>query len=366
MLKNYFKVALRNIIHQPAMSVIKIVSLAIAMTAVTMMAIWIQNELSFDGQSADANRIYLVKGDWQIDKNQVWKQENSFYPLADVIKTTVPEAEAVTRMIKLRKGELKVMVAENRFPSDESIRVDDNWFSFFSYQFVQGSPAVRSFGMESPVVGRRFNDGVIIGVTKDFFHQSLHEKIGPLVIRTGLPLARNFVIQAKPGKAKEAVQSAATVWKKFFPGEIFEYSFADQDFAELYKDDNKALRFTFLFSGLSILLCCMGLLGITIFIITSRTKEIGIRKILGATVAGITALLSKEVLQLVILSCLIACPIAWFAMDRWLQDYAYRTPLSWWVFAGAGISALLIAFGTLSVMTIKAALANPVKSLRAE
>ncbi|MEO7046799.1 MAG: ABC transporter permease, partial [Ferruginibacter sp.] len=775
MFKNYLKTAWRNIVHQPSVSVINIGSLAIAMTAVTMIAIWMQNELSFDTYHANADRIYLLKNNWQIDKSQTWKVENSFYPLADAIKSAIPEAEAVTKMNKIRKGELKLNVNENLFREDAGIYVDKNWFAVFKYDFIQGSAAnftanphgiiltetkakqlfgsiniigsyvkidsllftvsgivkdnpinssfqfdvilpfynteylnewlylttktfikltreanvglaekkinaiiqtnskadgsittsllslkdmhfendfkssafkhaekktvyifgtlafllllaaavnyvnlsvarassrvkeisirkingatrkhlfiqilsesmvtsclallltvillyvcfpllkqfsdthfifnplqpvtiailtgilisillltgiypallissfrpisffsgsnvlgiknsafkkvliigqfalavfmviacivvywqmmfmqkqnisynsaqvftaqvpsnafsllekgsvekrestlatikqellssseiktvsrtdisspvnenytiangvdwdgkggnfepeyisyavdadmdsimhfkiiqgrwfnkknstdkknvvlnetaVRLFGLKKPVIGKRFNDGIIIGVVKDFFYKSMHEKIGAVVIRTGLPLVSTFIIQAKPGLANEALQSTKKTWKKYFPDGVFEYSFADEDFAALYKNDQKALIFTLIFSALSIFICCMGLFGMTVFMIARRTKEIGIRKILGATSASITALFSKDFLQLVIISILIASPVAWWVLNKWLQDYAYRIDIRWWMFVIAGILVIVITLITV-------------------
>ncbi len=231
---------------------------------------------------------------------------------------------------------------------------------------VLNETAVRRFGLREPVVGKRFNDGLIIGIVKDFFHQNLHEKIGPLVIRTGLPRSANFIIQAKPGKAKEALLTAQALWQRYFPGTFFEYKFADDEFNSVYKDDQRALLFTIIFSGLSILICCMGLLGITFFVTTQRTREIGIRKVLGATAASILSLLSKQFLKLVAISILIAAPFAWWAMHSWLQNYAYRISITWWMFVMAALITLVIAGITISVQTIKAAMANPVKSLRTE
>ena len=232
--------------------------------------------------------------------------------------------------------------------------------------YVLNETAVKQFGIKEPVTGKRFNKGVIIGVAKDFFYQSMHDKIGPVVINTGHANSFNFIIKTKPGQAKKALEATKAVYNKFFPGQFFDYSFADEEFDALYKNDQKALTFTMIFSGLSILICSMGLLGMTVFMAEQRRKEIGIRKVLGATVTSIVALLSKGTMQLVLISTAIASPIAWWAMNKWLQDYAYRVNISGWVFAIAGAAAVVIALATIGHQAIKSATANPVKSLRTE
>jgi len=231
---------------------------------------------------------------------------------------------------------------------------------------VLNETAVKEFGLKEPVIGKRFNKGVIIGVVKDFFYKSLHEKIDAVVMKTGSARAGNFMIEAKPGKTKEVLAITEATWKKYFPGTIFSYTFTDEEFDKLYNNDQKALTFTMIFSSLSILICCMGLLGMTVFMAEQRRKEIGIRKVLGATVAGIVTLVSKDFLKLVLVSIVVASPVAWYAMNNWLQDYAYRINISVWVFVIAGVVAVVIAIATIAHQAVKAALANPVKSLRTE
>ncbi len=231
---------------------------------------------------------------------------------------------------------------------------------------VLNETAVKKFGIKEPVIGRRFNKGIIIGVVKDFYHQNLHQKIAPLVMRTGLPNSASFVIQCKPGHVTKALAATGSLWKNFFPEALFQYSFADDEFKALYKSDLNAVHFTFFFSFLSVLICCIGLLGMTIFMTEQRRKEIGIRKVLGAGTGIIVQLLSKDFAKLVIIAFIIAAPTGSYFMNKWLQSFAYRINTSWWIVALAGIVALLPAFITVSFHTIKAALANPVESLRTE
>ena len=247
---------------------------------------------------------------------------------------------------------------------------DGRWFdktrTSDKQNVILNETAVRKFGIEQPVVGRSFNNGTIIGVVKDFFHQDLHNKIGPLVIQIDGPLAATLVIQSKAKKAGEALSQTKKLWAKYFPGETFNYSFTDKEFDDLYRNDQKALLFSLIFSGLAICISCMGLLGIAILSMLRREKEIGIRKILGATVISIAAVLISDFMKLIVLSFLIAVPIASYAMENWLDDFAYRTSIGSGVFILAGGITLLIALAVVGFQTLKAAMANPVKSLRTE
>jgi putative ABC transport system permease protein len=155
-------------------------------------------------------------------------------------------------------------------------------------------------------------------------------------------------------------------WHKLNPGEPFEYSFLDDDFQKNYLAENRLSSIVSYFTLIAIIICCLGLFGLATFSAEQRIKEIGVRKALGASVTGIVALLSKDFLKLVFIAIVIATPLSWYAMHKWLQDFAYRIDISWWIFLLAGIIALLIAFVTISFQAIKTANSNPVKSLRTE
>lgn len=157
-----------------------------------------------------------------------------------------------------------------------------------------------------------------------------------------------------------------SVIKKFNSSYPFEYSFVDEDFKKLFEGENLIGTLAALFAGLAIFISCLGLFGLAAYTAERRIKEIGIRKVLGASVTGITSLLSKDFLKLVIISCILAAPLAWYFMNKWLQDYEYRTVISWWMFVVPALIALAIALLTVSFQAIKAALMNPVKSLRTE
>ncbi len=155
-------------------------------------------------------------------------------------------------------------------------------------------------------------------------------------------------------------------WKTMAPGMPYKFRFLDDSFNDMYKDEQRVGKLAMIFAIIAIVIACLGLFGLAAFVAEQRTKEIGIRKVLGASVGGITALLSKDFLKLVIVSIVIASPIAWWAMNKWLQDFEYRVSVDWVVFIVAGIIAMLIAIITISFQAIKAAISNPVKSLRTE
>ena len=162
------------------------------------------------------------------------------------------------------------------------------------------------------------------------------------------------------------VASIKKIYDKFFPGNLFDYYFLDEKFNEQYKNDELFGKVFGIFGSFAIFIACLGLLGLSLFATTQRTKEIGVRKVLGASVSNIVFLLSKDFIRLVIIAFVIASPVAWFVMNNWLQNFAYRINISWWFFALAGILAVMVAFFTISFQAIKAAIANPVKSLRTE
>ncbi len=157
-----------------------------------------------------------------------------------------------------------------------------------------------------------------------------------------------------------------TKYAQFFPGNLFDYYFLDEKFNTQYKDDQLFGKAFSIFAGFAVCIACLGLLGLSLFATTQRTKEIGVRKVLGASVSNIVLLLSKDFIRLVVIAFVIASPVAYFVMHHWLQDFAYRINIEWWVFVVAGLLSVTIALATISYQAIKAAVANPVKSLRTE
>jgi putative ABC transport system permease protein len=204
----------------------------------------------------------------------------------------------------------------------------------------------------------------IVGVVKDFHFKSLHEAITPLLMV--LSPSSGLIIKTKTKDVAGILATIKARWKSFGQEEAIDYAFMDDLYNKTYEAEQKTGTILNIFALLTILVACLGLFGLATYTAEQRSKEIGIRKVLGASVAQVTNMLSKEFVKLVLISCVIAFPLSYWAMNKWLQDFAYRINISWWVFVLAGVVALLIALFTVSSKAIKAALANPVKSLRTE
>jgi len=208
--------------------------------------------------------------------------------------------------------------------------------------------------------------GKVIGVVKDFHFESLHQKIPPLLFNVNANRYNRISIKLSGANIASSLGFVEKTWKKFLPETPYDYSFLDERFAQLYQSEQRQKSIFTVFAFIAIFIACLGLFGLSAFTISQRVKEIGIRKILGADVSTIVALLSKDFLKLVLVAAVIAFPVAWFAMHKWLEDFAYRIGISLWIFLVAGIVAALIAFITISFQAVKAARANPVKNLRTE
>ncbi|HEX5154425.1 MAG TPA: ABC transporter permease [Parafilimonas sp.] len=243
--------------------------------------------------------------------------------------------------------------------------------------FVLNEAAAKAVGWKSPreAVGKDFiyggNKGRIIGVMKDFHFESLHQTIAPLIfIMPATPPNQSsynaISIKISGKNIPSALATIKQTWQRYLPELPYQYTFLDENFATLYESEQRQETIFTTFACIAIFIACLGLFGLSAFAISQRVKEIGVRKVLGAGTTTIVALLSKEFLKLVVIAAIIAFPVAWYAMHNWLQDFAYRINIQWWVFIVAGIAALFIALATVSFQAIKAALANPVKSLRTE
>jgi hypothetical protein len=257
---------------------------------------------------------------------------------------------------------LKVKLAEGRDFAPQ-FRTD-------SLGYLINQVAARQMGYQHPV-GQPLTlferPGTIVGVVSDFHFLSLHEPIKPLIIRLGKHTNHDqLLVRTLPGKTPQALQSLERACKMFNPSFPFTYTFADEEYKSMYQSEQVVSRLITYFAGLAIFIACLGLFGLTSFTAEQRTREIGVRKVLGASVPGIVGLLAKEFLRLVVFAIGLAAPLAWWGVTEWLESYPYRVPLSGWVFVLAGVLALAIAFFTMSFQTIKAALANPVNSLRSE
>lgn len=269
------------------------------------------------------------------------------------------------------------------------LRVGSNYFKVYGIQMIAGKDfnsfaqkdlrpvvlnekAVKSFGWTSAqaAIGKPFKmgqqAGVVIGVTKDFNFSSLQDAIEPLAVYPVDERFSRISLKFDTRHTDEAIAFVQTTWKKHFPSALFDYDFVSQQVKQQYLAEDRFSKIFFYFSVLSLLIGCLGLYGLIAYTISQKTKEIGIRKVLGATVNGIVAMLSGDFIKLVLLACLISIPLSWYVMNEWLQDFAYRIHISWWMFLSASVLVLLIALITVSAKSIRAAMTNPVKSLRAE
>jgi len=249
----------------------------------------------------------------------------------------------------------------------------DPSYSLDSMNYLINEAAARKIGYKDPV-GKELtmwgDKGTIIGLMKDYHHNSLHVPIEPLILRlfkkSWNSYWGNVIIKTEQGQTKQALASMEKVYKKFNPGFPFKYYFTDDEIMNNYKAEYTVSKLSRYFAFLAIFISCLGLFGLVTFTAEQKTKEIGIRKVLGASVTGIIGMLSKDFLKLVLIAAVIAFPVAWWMMHKWLNDFEYRVDIGWWVFVVAGVAALLIALLTISFQSIKAAVANPVKSLRTE
>ena len=265
------------------------------------------------------------------------------------------------------------------------MNVDKNFIPFFKMQLLEGSnftgdisdsmhfilneAAVKAARLTNPV-GKKFKlwktDGTIVGVVKDFHFASMRQKIQPAIFYCQSKTFGQVYIRTKGKDAAKAIAAVQSQWAKYNPGFPFEYNFLDDRFKRLYESEQRTGLLFDIFSGIAIFISCLGLLGLATYTAQVRTREIGVRKVLGASVAGIMKLLAVEFIKLVIIAIVIATPVSWYFMHKWLQDFAYKINIGWFVFVLAGLLAVVIALLTISFQSLKAALANPVKSLRTE
>jgi putative ABC transport system permease protein len=263
--------------------------------------------------------------------------------------------------------------------------VDKDFISFFKMKLIAGESftgavsdtahyilneeAIKELGFKHPI-GKRFSlmgvNGKIIGVVRDFNFATMKEKIAPSVFLYQPKYMGLIYVKTAGRDAPKAIKAAENQYKQYNTENPFSYNFLDDLFNNMYKGEQTQGTLFNYFAGIAIFISCLGLLGLATYTAQVRTREIGVRKVLGASVSRIVSLLAQDFIKLVVIAILIAIPVAWFAMNNWLQAYAYRIGIGWWVFALSGLIAVIIAFGTISFQTIKAALVNPVKTLRAE
>ena len=293
------------------------------------------------GNSAAYSEIENKNGDMQVGTLSLYNVDVNFIP----------------------QYKMKIIAGRNfskDFPTDTA------------QSLIVNEATIKMFGYSSPeqIIGKRFNQwdrkGIIIGVIKDFHYRSLQENIEPLSLGLNLHPQDLININIATANMPKTIAAIESKWKELIPERPFSYSFLDESFNKQYVSEERFGKLFFNFSILAILISCLGLLGLASYSTLQRKKEIGVRKVLGASVSNITRLLSKDFIKLVLIALVIASPIAYWGMHKWLQGFAYRINIHWWVFLVAGLIALFIALFTVSFQAIKAAVSNPVKSLRTE
>ncbi|HTB26351.1 MAG TPA: FtsX-like permease family protein, partial [Puia sp.] len=249
------------------------------------------------------------------------------------------------------------------------------------HAFIINETAVKELGFETPekAIGRKLEwkvwdskngdsvkIGEIIGVVKDFHYKSLYDKVETTVLQI-YPFAYwKVAVKMKTTGIRNTIQSVKEVWDKFTPEYPIEYKFLDENFEKMYVSEDKLRSLLWIFTSIAIFVGCLGLFGLATYAAERRKKEVGIRKVLGASVQRVVLLLSGQFMKLVFISIIVAAPVAWYLMSRWLQDFAYRIQMSWGIIIVSALTALAIAFITVSFQAIKAAITNPVNSLRSE
>jgi len=335
----------------------------------------------------DKDQVVIVQGANSLGDKNVKSFKNELQKLASVKSVSISDYLPIAGSKRNGDG----FTLEGREKLDEHVQgqlwqIDDTYLKTLGIKLVEGrnfsydmsddtadktviinQMMAKKLNLKHPI-GARISNGypcTVIGVVADFNYESMHQGIDPLILHFGLSPSL-VSIKVRGQDMKNTLQSIAATWKSFAPNQPIRYTFLDESFASMYADVQRMGHIFTTFAILAIIIACLGLFALSAFMAEQRSKEIGIRKVLGASVSGITTLLSLDFVKLVALAILIASPIAWWGMNKWLQGFAYRAPLQWWIFALAGLAAILIALITVSFQSIKAAIANPVRSLRSE
>lgn len=353
---------------------------------------FIQNQ----SQGYDRSQIFTFQVPWEL-----WldKMDAPGADVRDVLRQKLEAESSVDLFSVMNGGSLVDMNnsssgnfdwegrPEDSNPAISPFHVDEKFKDIANLKIIEGrwfnpesqtdkvnvllnETAAKELGIKEPVIGQRFNSqgdtGIIIGIVEDFHYRSMHTKIAPVIIKNYSDYSSSFLIRAESGRHMDAVAAVEKIWKELVPQIPFQYQFLDDEFNAQHKSDQKTAGLIWIFSTIAIFISCLGLYGLAAFSAQRRTREIGIRKVLGATIRSVVQLISAEFIILVTISIFIATPIAWWLMSKWLEEFAYRIEPGWWMFAAAGLIAILVAFITVSFQAIKAAIANPVKSLRTE
>jgi putative ABC transport system permease protein len=400
MFKNYLLTAIRNLLKQKGYSAINVAGLAIGMSCCLLILMFVWDELNYDRFHDKSERIYRLYLDARINDKDMLTAVTCA-PLAATLRQELPGVEAAARirhvgnftvryddktfnqqLAYIQSKELgfdkeQVLVVE--FIPTLSIALKDgrNFSAEFrtdsTHAVLINEAAAKMLGYQNPVgrkvtafFGQRETRAMeIIGLMRDFHFESLHQPIRPLALRV-VQDSPTYLLLRVQGNIPEIIQEVERQWASFTGGQPFVYFFLDEELNARYAAEQTVGKVFATFSSLGIFIACLGLLGLAMYATEQRTKEVGIRKVLGANVPSIVSLLSREFVKLVLIANLVAWPVAYFAMQRWLENFAYRIALGLDAFILAAALAVAIAILTVSYQAIKAALANPVEALRYE
>jgi len=333
--------------------------------------LWYQNK-GFKEELLKNPKILSVSASVKAPVDFPWKSTMAFnrQGVVDSLNATwffVDEDFAKTYQLEVVKGQFLQMdysaYWKEREKAGKSIK--EGKVYAVSIPVVINETAEKQLGFDDPI-GQRIGDNVIVGVVKDFNFRPLHYPIVPLMLTNNPENIMTVNVKIAPENRAETLKYIRDIYQKHRDQRGFSYSFFDDLLAEKYKDETRLKNITIAFSILAIVISVLGILGMAVFAITRRTKEIGIRKVNGAKVSEVMLMLNKDFIKWVGISFVIATPIAWYAMHKWLENFAYKTELSWWIFGLAGLMALGIALLTVSWQSWKAATRNPVEALRYE
>lgn len=340
--------------------------------------------------------VVLISVPWKMQRDK--KYENKQFALADELRR-----ESGISGVSVGRRPMSPNYNSSQYeyagvdPSKEPIKrqvfrkaVDTNYINLYNIQllagrnlhasdttneFVINEMAAHAFGFKTPqeaigkVIGQEGSKFPIVGVVKDFHLQDFHNTIDPVALMSDKDGEDELNIKLNttdPSRWQQTLKTIEQKWNAFYPSGTFEYKFYDQELEKMYKEERNLSKLINLATAIAIVISCLGLFGLAIITAFQRTKEIGIRKVLGASVTGIVTILSSDFIKLVLVALVIASPVAWWAMNKWLSDFAYRIDIEWWMFALTGVAAVVIALLTVGFHAVKAAMANPVKSLRSE
>lgn len=371
------------VVFQFTLSAVLIVATIVALRQLHFMQ---SQDLGFDKEQIVA--IPLRTQAQSVAKERLKKELQGAAGVIAVTSSSTTPGKTLNNIMTLPEG-----VPQNQLQSMGTLVVDHDFIDAYklkmaagrafsrdfetdSSAFILNETAVREIGWGDPknAIGKGFEWGLgkkgkIIGVVKDFHYNSLQQKVMPVVMHI-MPLTSGWYgyvsVRVSTGDTRHTVQSLQETWNRLLPENPFDYFFVNDDYNKQYQKEQQLGSLSVIFSILTIFISCLGLFGLVMVAVSRRTKEIGVRKVLGASVTGITVILSRDFLGLVTIALLIALPLSGWLMRLWLADFAYRIALSWWVFAAATVLVVFIALATVSLLAIRAALANPVKSLRSE